>query len=82
MTESGGDAPTYDELSTIRQRSRYWADIEGVDDGLAETVHAPELPDGAESREVHLSADRAHQILDFLHDYVTRPGPRGLPTRR
>ncbi|AUG48526.1 integrase [Haloarcula taiwanensis] len=57
------------QLSTIREALRYWADIEGVDDGLAEKVHAPELPDGAESREVHLSADRAHRILDYLHEY-------------
>lgn len=57
------------QLSTIREALRYWADIEGVAEGLAEKVHAPELPDGAESRDVHLSADRAHRILDYLHEY-------------
>ena len=36
------------QLSTVRQALRYWADIEGVTEGLAEKLHAPELPDGAE----------------------------------
>ncbi|MCU4799720.1 site-specific integrase [Halobacteria archaeon HArc-gm2] len=57
------------QLSTIREALRYWADIEGVPDGLAEQVHAPELPDGAESRDVHISSERAHRILDYLHDH-------------
>lgn len=62
------------QLSTIREALRYWSDIEGVHDGLAEKVHAPELPDGAESRTVHLSADRAEAILDYLrqHHYASR----------
>lgn len=38
-------------------------------DGLAEQVHAPELPDGAESRDVHISSEGAHRILDYLHDH-------------
>lgn len=35
------------QLSTVRQALRYWADIEAVDDGLAEKLQAPELPDGS-----------------------------------
>ena len=57
------------QLTTIRQALRYWADIEGVRDGLAEKVHSPELPDGAESRDVHLDADRAEGILAYLERY-------------
>jgi site-specific recombinase XerD len=57
------------QLSTIREALRYWADIEGVQEGLAEKVHSPELPDGAESRDVHLSAERARAILDYLRDH-------------
>jgi len=53
-------------LTTVRVALRYWADIEAVRDGLAEKVHAPELPDGAQSRDEHLSADRAEAILDHL----------------
>jgi site-specific recombinase XerD len=54
------------QLSTIRQALRYWADIEAVENGLAEKVHAPELPDGAESRDVHIEPDRAKFILEEL----------------
>jgi site-specific recombinase XerD len=62
------------QLSTIREALRFWADIEGVRDGLAEKVHAPELPDGAASREVHLPADRAEELLEYLkeHHYASR----------
>ncbi len=62
------------QLSTIREALRYWADIEGVRDGLAEKVHAPELPDGAKSRDVHLKADRADETLSYLreHHYASR----------
>lgn len=62
------------QLSTIRTALRYWADIEGVEDGLAEKVHSPELPDGAESREIHLDPDRAERILSHLSKY--QPGSR------
>ncbi|GGC53185.1 tyrosine-type recombinase/integrase [Haloferax sulfurifontis] len=57
------------QLSTVRAALGFWADIEGVEDGLRERVHAPELPDGAESRDIHLSADRAESILDYLDRY-------------
>ncbi|MUV87803.1 tyrosine-type recombinase/integrase [Natronomonas sp. CBA1123] len=57
------------QLSTVRMALRFWADIEGVTDGLAEKLHAPELPDGAEAREEHLSADRAKSILSTLDQY-------------
>lgn len=62
------------QLSTIREALRYWADIEGVEDGLAEKVHSPELPDGAQSRDVHLDAGRAEAILQYLdeHHYASR----------
>jgi len=57
------------QLSTIRKALRYWADIEGVREGLAEKVHSPELPDGAESREEHLDAERAEAILEYYNRY-------------
>lgn len=57
------------QLSTIRVALRYWTDIEAVAEGLAEKVHAPELPDGAASRDVALDAERAHTILDYLAEY-------------
>ncbi|MDS0280649.1 tyrosine-type recombinase/integrase [Haloarcula onubensis] len=62
------------QLSTIRQALRWWADIEAVDEGLAEKVHAPELPDGAESRDVHLDPDRAKAALEYYgrHRYASR----------
>ena len=62
------------QLSTVRQALRYWADIEGVTDGLAEKLHAPELPDGAEAKDVHLESPRASRILEYLdrYDYASR----------
>ncbi|WP_126662004.1 tyrosine-type recombinase/integrase [Haloterrigena salifodinae] len=62
------------QLSSVRMALRWWADIEAVDDGLAEKLHAPELPDGAESREVFLAADRAKQALRYFdrHHYASR----------
>jgi site-specific recombinase XerD len=62
------------QLSTIREALRFWADIEAVPEGLAEKVHAPELPDGAESREDHLDSERAERILEYLdrHHYASR----------
>lgn len=57
------------QLGSIRQALRYWADIEAVPEGLAERVHAPELPDGAEKRDDVLKADRAEAILEHLDRY-------------
>ncbi|MCJ0620094.1 tyrosine-type recombinase/integrase [Haloarcula hispanica] len=62
------------QLSTIRQAVRWWADIEAVQEGLGEKVHAPELPDGAESRDVHLDPSRANAALEYYerHRYASR----------
>lgn len=62
------------QLSTVRQALRYWADIEGVTDGLSEKLHAPELPDGADTRDVHLTPQNATAILEYLdkYDYASR----------
>ncbi|WP_348612579.1 tyrosine-type recombinase/integrase [Halobaculum rarum] len=57
------------QLSTIRSALRYWAKIEGVSKGLAEKLHSPELPDGAEARDEHLTADEAEDILQTLSQY-------------
>ena len=57
------------QLSTIRMALRWWADIEAVEDGLAEKLHAPELPDGAASRSVHLKEERAERILAAFDRY-------------
>jgi site-specific recombinase XerD len=57
------------QLSTIRQFLRWAADIEAVNEGLAEKVHAPELPDGAESRDVQLPSSRAEPIVEYLDRY-------------
>lgn len=57
------------QLSTVRVALRYWADIEAVEEGIAEKVHAPELPDGSGVRDEALSAQRAHEILEYLEQY-------------
>lgn len=58
------------QLSTPRMALRYWADIEGVTEGLAEKLHSPELPDGAESRDIHLENQHATEILEYLDKYA------------
>lgn len=62
------------QLSSVRQALRWWADIEAVQEGLAEKLHAPELPDGAESNDVFLSPDRAETALRYYeeHHYASR----------
>jgi site-specific recombinase XerD len=57
------------QLSSVRMALRMWADQEAVADGLAEKLHSPELPDGAESRDSFLDADRARRALDYYEDY-------------
>ena len=62
------------QLSSVRQALRWWADIEAVSEGLAEKLHAPELPDGAESKDVFLEPDRAKRVLEYFdrHHYGSR----------
>ncbi|PAU85311.1 integrase [Halorubrum salipaludis] len=57
------------QLSTVRAALEWWADMEAVDEGLREKVHSPDLPDGAESRDDHLSAERARAIIASLDRY-------------
>ena len=58
------------QVSTLRVACRFWADIEAVEEGLAEKIHAPELPDGSVARDIHLEADRADAILEALDRYA------------
>lgn len=58
------------QLATVRKALQFWADIDAVSPGLHERVHAPELPDGAESRDEHLEPDRAEAILAYLDRYA------------
>ena len=57
------------QLSTIRAFLRWAADIDTVEPGLAEKVHAPSLPDGAEARDVALRAERAEPIISHLDQF-------------
>jgi site-specific recombinase XerD len=61
------------QLSTIREFLRWASDMEFVAEGLAETVHSPELPDGAESRDIHLTREQADAALEYLdtHHYAS-----------
>lgn len=62
------------QLGTIREALRFWADIEAVRAGLDDRVHAPELPDGAKSRDRHLDQQRAEQLIEYLdrHEYASQ----------
>lgn len=53
------------QLSTIRMALRYWADIEGVEDGLTEKVYEPAMPSG-----IGRSTFRSRP-LEFRADVVT-----------
>lgn len=57
------------QLSTIRTFLEWAANIEAVEDGLREKVHTVELPDGAESSDVTIDAERAEAILEYLNRY-------------
>ncbi|MDS0475282.1 tyrosine-type recombinase/integrase [Natrinema sp. 1APR25-10V2] len=62
------------QLSSVRQALRWWADIEAVDEGLAEKLHSPDLPDGAQSKDVFLEPRRAKAALEYFdrHHYGSR----------
>lgn len=62
------------QLSSVCEALRYWADLEAVEDGLAERLHAPKVPDGSEARDEHLEAGRAESLLRTLDEY--QPGSR------
>ncbi len=57
------------ELSAVRVALGYWADIDAVEPGLRERVHAPEVVDGAEARDVKVDSDTADEILSYLERY-------------
>ncbi|MEA5406294.1 site-specific integrase [Haloarculaceae archaeon H-GB2-1] len=57
------------QVSTIRMFLRWAADIEAVTEGLAEKVHAPELPDGSEAKDVHITQEHADELLRYLMRY-------------
>ncbi|QCC46612.1 tyrosine-type recombinase/integrase [Halobellus limi] len=57
------------ELSAVRLALAYWADIDAVEPGLRERVHAPEVADGAKARDVKVDTEVAEEILGFLERY-------------
>jgi len=57
------------ELSAIRVALEYWADLDAVEPGLRERVHAPEVADGAEARDVVVLSETAEEILEYLERY-------------
>ncbi|WP_435065979.1 tyrosine-type recombinase/integrase [Halobaculum sp. EA56] len=59
------------ELSAIRVALDYWADLDAVEPGLRERVHAPEVADGAEARDVLVDEETADEILSYLDRYRT-----------
>ena len=62
------------ELSAIRVALEYWADLDAVEPGLRERVHAPEVADGAEARDVKVDPEVAEEVLEYLdrYHYATR----------
>ncbi|MFC7204709.1 tyrosine-type recombinase/integrase [Haloferax namakaokahaiae] len=62
------------QLTTVRVFLRWAADIDAVPEGLAEQLHAPELPDGAESSDIVIETHRVERMLDYFErfDYASR----------
>ncbi|WP_255151324.1 tyrosine-type recombinase/integrase [Halorarius halobius] len=54
------------QISSVREALRFWANIEAVEQGLAERIYAPQLRDVENTRGVHLEPQRAERILGSL----------------
>jgi site-specific recombinase XerD len=57
------------QLTTVRKALRFWANLDAVRKGLAEQLHAPELPDGAESDDTVMEVHRVERLLEFHENY-------------
>ncbi|WP_435183213.1 site-specific integrase [Halobellus sp. EA9] len=57
------------ELSAIRVALEYWADLDAVEPGRRERVHAPQVADGAEARDMKVDTETAEKILQYLERY-------------
>ncbi|MFC7047312.1 tyrosine-type recombinase/integrase [Halobacteriaceae archaeon GCM10025711] len=66
----------HNELETLKGHIEYLERIEAVDDGLADKVHIPEVPEDERSRDTMLAPDRAIELIKFYRssdeDYATR----------
>jgi len=63
------DITVQKQLGAIREFLGWAADVEAVEQGLRERVHAPKVVDGAEARDVKLEASRAEAILEYLNRF-------------
>ena len=63
------DITVQKQLGAIRMFLEWAADVEAVEQGLRERVHAPKIVDGAESRDVKVEASRAEAILEYLNRF-------------
>nr|WP_049915502.1 tyrosine-type recombinase/integrase [Natrialba taiwanensis] len=57
----------HNEMETLQSFIEYLERIEAVDDGLADRVNIPEVPDDEKSRETKLAADRALPLIRYYH---------------
>ena len=56
-------------IHTFRVYLRYLERIEACEEGLSDKVLIPDVPDSEEARDVHISHERATQIIDYLAKY-------------
>lgn len=56
-------------LHTFRVFLRYLERVEACSEGLSEVVIIPKVPDAQESRDTHISHERAQQIINHLAKY-------------
>ncbi|WP_410765778.1 tyrosine-type recombinase/integrase [Haloferax sp. DFSO60] len=57
------------QISSVRMALDFWANLDAVEPGLREKIHAPELPDGAEARDIHIKGVTAQAVLEYLDRY-------------
>jgi len=58
----------HNEMKTLRWHIQYLERIEAVDDGLAEKVHVPDVPEEERSRDKRLTTDQAEMLLSHYRD--------------
>lgn len=66
-----GIAPStlHNEMETLKSFVEYLERIEVVDEGLADRVNVPDVPEGDRSRETKLSTDRAETLIRYYRSH-------------
>ena len=66
----------HNEMETLKGHIEYLESIEAVDDGLADKVHVPRVPEQERSRDKRLSTEQAELLLGHYRESDTEYGTR------